>query len=95
LVPGLSGTLIAFFQANLGIAYFENSEYQKSIESFKKALSLSGKGHLKIDYNLAVAYFELQIYDMAWRHARRAEGMGNPKASGLIKDLKRVSKEPE
>ncbi len=86
---------IVSIQANLGIAYLINSEYQKSIESFKNALSLSGRGDPRIDLNLASAYFEVQIYDMAWRHARRAERMGNPKASELIKDLRRVSKEPE
>lgn len=86
---------VASIQANLGIVYLINSEYQKSIEPLEKALSLIGRADPRIDLNLAGVYFELQKYDMAWRHTRRAERMGDPEASKLIKELKRVSKEPE
>jgi tetratricopeptide (TPR) repeat protein len=81
-------------QANLGSAYAINGEYQKSIAAFKKALSLSGRNDPIIELNLSFSYFKLQEYDMAWRHVRRAERMGNPNASEAIKELKRVSKEP-
>jgi tetratricopeptide (TPR) repeat protein len=85
---------VTSIQANLGSACAINGEYQKSIAAFKKALSLSGRNDPIIELNLSFSYFKLQEYDMAWRHVRRAERMGNPNASEAIKELKRVSKEP-
>jgi len=73
----------------------EKYPYQKSIAPLIKALSLSERNNPIIDSNLAASYFRLQKYDTAWRHVRRAERMGDPEAGKLIKDLKRVSKEPE
>jgi tetratricopeptide (TPR) repeat protein len=86
---------IARIQAALGAVYARNLEYQKAIAPLEKALSLCGRNDPIIHLNLAVVYFELKKYDMAWRHVRTAERMGHPDASKLIKDLKKVSKEPE
>jgi len=54
--------------------------------------SVKGK---PLNLNPGVGYFKLKKYDLAWRHVRRGERMGDPEVSYLIRDLKRVSKEPE
>ena len=54
--------------------------------------SVKGK---PLNLNLAVGYFKLKKYDLAWRHVRKAERMGDPEVSNLTRDLKRISKEPE
>lgn len=84
---------ITSIQAKLGAAYAMNGEYQRAVVPLEKALSLCGRDDPIICFNLALTYFMLKKYDMAWRHVRRAER--NPQASKLIWDLKKVSKEPE
>ena len=86
---------VASIQANLGATYASSGEFQKAIGPLEKALSLCGRDDPIINLNLAIIYFELKKYDMAWKHARKAERMRNPQAGNLIKELKRVSKEPE
>ena len=86
---------VVSIQANLGAVYATNGEYQKAIAPLQKALALCRRHEPLIELNLAAVSFELKQYDMAWRHVRSAERMGHPDARKLIKDLKKVSKEPE
>jgi tetratricopeptide (TPR) repeat protein len=86
---------ITSIQAKLGAAYTMNGEYQRAVVPLEKALSFCGRDDSRICFNLALTYFMLKKYDMAWRHVRRAERIHNPQASIIIRELKKVSKEPE
>lgn len=81
-------------QSKLGTVYFKNKEFEKAVAALNKALSLGAKDQGTY-FNLAVAYFYLKNYDMAWRCVRVAERTGSPKAGDLIKKLNQVSKEPK
>ncbi len=49
--------------------------------------------HANAHVYLGSIYYRLEAYESAWRHARRAEGLGAPVAE-LIAALRRVSSEP-
>ena len=81
-------------QSKLGTVYFKNKEFEKAVAALNKALSLGAKDQGTY-FNLAVAYFYLKNYDMAWRCVRVAKRTGSTKAGDLIKKLNQVSKEPK
>ncbi len=80
-------------QAVLGIAYAKNNAQEKALAAFQRAVSLGGSNPL-LYFDLAVTNFVLREYDASWEYARRAEYLGYPKGSPLIKMLKDVSQEP-
>jgi tetratricopeptide (TPR) repeat protein len=80
-------------QAALGVAYAENYAQEKALAAFQRAVSLGGSNPT-LYFNLAVTNFLLYKYDASWEYARRAEYLGEPEGSILIKILKDVSPEP-
>jgi tetratricopeptide (TPR) repeat protein len=91
---------IISIQTNLADVYAKIDDFERAIIANKKAISLEAMfyGRPKdpiTQLNLAVCYFNLKNYEMAWRYARIAERMGFLDAKKVIKELKRVSKEPE
>ena len=87
-------------QTELGDAYANINDLEKAVVAYKKAISLEAMyyGNPKDpinQFNLAVFCYKSKNYEMAWRYARMAEKMGLSNAKDLIKELQRVSKEPE
>jgi tetratricopeptide (TPR) repeat protein len=80
-------------QAALGAAYANNYAQEKALAAFQRAVSLGGSNPTLYFY-LAVTNFRLHKYDASWEYARRAEYLGYPEGSILIKMLKDVSPEP-
>lgn len=81
-------------QAVLGVAYAKNKMQDKALAAFQQAVSLGGSNPL-LYFDLAVTYFMLRKFDASWEYVRRAEYLGYPKGSFLIKILTDVSQEPD
>ncbi len=81
-------------QENLGVAWSEKVNDEKAVEHLNNALKLGAKSGL-LEFDLSVSYHNLKNFDMAWRHARRAQLLGYADAEELIKALGKLSREPE
>ncbi|MFQ6084686.1 MAG: tetratricopeptide repeat protein [Candidatus Bathyarchaeia archaeon] len=82
----------AYSYLNLGVAYGSKGMIKEAISELETAVRLNpryGKAHA----NLANAYFLDEQYDLAWKHVREAERLGE-EVDALIESLKLVSKEP-
>ncbi len=88
------GPDIISVQENLGVAWSEKADDEKALEHFKNALRLGAKSGI-LEFDISVTYHNLKNFDMAWRHARRAQLLGYRDADEIIKSLGLISKEPE
>lgn len=62
---------------NMGGAYYKQEDLKKAEEAFLKAIELQpsyGRAH----YSLGALYFDQKKYDLAWKHAEKAEEYGIP-----------------
>jgi len=65
-----------------GIALYKLSDFESAVKSFTQALSLSDSDP-QLHYNLALAYFKLELYNQAvdhWRKCIRLDPSGFPHA---------------
>lgn len=85
---------IVSVQENLGVAWSEKANDEKALEHFNNAIRLGAKSGV-LEYDVSITYHNLKNFDMAWRHARRAQLLGYADADDLIKALGQLSKEPE
>jgi tetratricopeptide (TPR) repeat protein len=76
----------------LGVAYSMAGQRQEAIQELEAVLRVQ-PAHGAAHANLSRLYFQLQSFEQAWRHARRAESLGLPVAE-LLAALRRVSAEP-
>jgi tetratricopeptide (TPR) repeat protein len=76
----------------LGLAYQLVGQQQDAIQELEAVLRAQ-PGHAGAHTQLARLYYQVQQFDDAWRHARRAESLGVPVAK-LLEALRRVSVEP-
>ncbi len=75
---------------NLGVLYYFQANVEEAIYSYKKALEIDA--NLSAAHkNLGEIYLVCEEYDLAWKHAKSAEMLGNTK---LIEMLRRYLKEP-
>ncbi len=81
-------------QENLGVAWSEKVDDKKALEHFLMAVNLGARSGL-LEYDISVTYHNLKNFDMAWKHARRAQMLGYRDADKLIRSLGEISKEPE
>jgi tetratricopeptide (TPR) repeat protein len=76
----------------LGVAYAMIGQRQEAIRELEAVLRAQPT-HAATHANLSRLYYQLQNFEPAWRHARRAESLGLPVAE-LLAALRRVSVEP-
>jgi tetratricopeptide (TPR) repeat protein len=76
----------------LGIAYEMAGQPREAIRELEAVLRAQ-PAHAGAHANLGRLCYQIQQFDRAWRHARRAEALGVPVAE-LIAALRRVSTEP-
>jgi len=81
-------------QENLGVAWSEKVNDEKALEHLNNAVKLGAKSGI-LEFDLSITYHNMKNFDMAWRHARRAQLLGYTDADELIKALEKLSKEPE
>lgn len=75
---------------NLGVLYYFQGKAEAAIDSYKKALEID-PNLSDAHKNLGEIYAVRELYDLAWRHAKAAEKLGNTK---LVEMLRRYLKEP-
>jgi tetratricopeptide (TPR) repeat protein len=76
----------------LGVAYSMAGQRQEAIQELEAVLRAQPT-HAAAHAYLSRLYYQLQNFEPAWRHARRAESLGFPVAE-LLAALRRVSVEP-
>jgi tetratricopeptide (TPR) repeat protein len=76
----------------LGLAYRLMGQGPQAIQELQ-AVVRSDPAHAGAHANLSYLYYQSQVFDQAWRHARRAESLGLP-VPDLLAALRRVSVEP-
>lgn len=69
---------------NLGNAYSALKQRQAAAAAYERALALAPERG-EIHYNLAAVYYELDVFDKAWKHLRLASHYGAP--PNLVKQL--------
>jgi tetratricopeptide (TPR) repeat protein len=60
---------------NLGAAYSNNKNYNQAVAEYLRAVEIEpeiGDAH----YGLAIGFYQLQKYDLAWIHIKIAEKLG-------------------
>jgi len=60
---------------NLGAAYSKNKDYENSVASYARAVKLDpklGDAH----YGLAFGYYQLNKFELAWKHIKTAQQLG-------------------
>ncbi|MCI0454232.1 MAG: tetratricopeptide repeat protein [Candidatus Dadabacteria bacterium] len=75
---------------NLGVLYYFHGKVEAAIDSYTKALEID-PNLSEAHKNLGEIYAVREQYDLAWKHAKSAEMLGNTK---LIEMLRRYLKEP-
>ena len=80
-------------QENLMNANEMSDRWAEAVAAGERALAL-GSTYPVARFDLAIAYFNLKRYDLAWWHGRIAERMGSTAARDFIRDLQRYSPEP-
>lgn len=76
----------------LGLAYRLTGQQPQAMQALQ-AVVRANPTHAGAHVNLSYLYYQLQDFDPAWRHARRAEALGVP-VPDLLAALRRVSVEP-
>jgi tetratricopeptide (TPR) repeat protein len=76
----------------LGLAYRLAGQRQHALQELEAVLQAQ-PAHPAAHANLSYLYYQMQDFDRAWRHARRAESLGLP-VPDLLAALRRVSVEP-
>jgi superkiller protein 3 len=75
---------------NLGILYYFQGKVDDAIDLYKKAIEIDSNLS-NAHKNLGEIYVAREQYDLAWKHAKAADMLGNTK---LIETLRRYLKEP-
>jgi tetratricopeptide (TPR) repeat protein len=76
----------------LGLAYRLTSQRPQAIQELQ-AVTRAAPAHAGAHANLSYLYYQIQDFDRAWWHARRAEALGLS-VPDLFAALRRVSVEP-
>jgi tetratricopeptide (TPR) repeat protein len=68
--------------------------FEESLIYYHKALKIVDNA--AAHFTLALVYYSLSYFDLAWKHVRAAEKMGIPTqdTNQLIAELRKVSREP-
>ena len=74
----------------MGIAYNNQGNTAKEIESYKKAIELD-PDYADAYNNRAVAYYYMKEYDKAWDDVYKAQSLGYQLHPGFLKDLREAS----
>lgn len=75
---------------NLGVLYYFQGKVDEAIDLYKRAIEIE-PNLSEAHKNLGEIYVVREQYDLAWKHAKAAEMLGNTK---LIETLRRYLKEP-
>lgn len=75
-----------------GIHLHKTDRVKEAVAQYEKAIE-QGLESADLEYNIGLAYFDLEQYDKAAEHARKAYSLSHP-LPGLRKKLKRVGKWP-
>jgi tetratricopeptide (TPR) repeat protein len=76
----------------LGLAYRMSDQRSQAIQELQAVVQWDPT-HAGAHANLSYLHYQIQDFDRAWRHARRAESLGLP-VPDLLAALRRVSTEP-
>jgi tetratricopeptide (TPR) repeat protein len=76
----------------LGLAYRLTGQRPQAIQELQTVVR-ADPAHAGAHANLSYLYYQMQDFDRAWRHARRAESLGLA-VPDLLAALRRVSEEP-
>jgi tetratricopeptide (TPR) repeat protein len=76
----------------LGLAYRMSGQRSQAIQELQAVVRWD-PAHAGAHANLSYVHYQIQDFDRAWRHARRAEALGLP-VPDLLAALRRVSTEP-
>jgi tetratricopeptide (TPR) repeat protein len=87
----LPGELIEL-RYRLGLAYRLTGQRPQAIQELQTVV-WADPAHAGAHANLSYLYYQMQDFDWAWRHARRAESLGLA-VPDLLAALRRVSEEP-
>ena len=74
----------------MGIAYNNQGNTAKEIESYKKAIELD-PDYADAYNNRAVAYYYMKEYDKAWDDVYKTQSLGNQVHPGFLKALREAS----
>jgi tetratricopeptide (TPR) repeat protein len=88
---GVPGELIEI-RYRLGLAYRLAGQRHQAIRELQTVVHWDPT-HTEAHANLSYLHYQIQDFDRAWRHARRAESLGLP-VPDLLAALRRVSTEP-
>ena len=73
---------------NLGAAYSNSENYKQAVAEYLRAVEIepeNGDAH----HGLALGYYQLKNYDLAWKHIKIAEKLGVEISKDQLNAIKR------